>query len=204
LKGLLLATCLALLPAWGLPATGEEPGPQFLLDPPERPVHHHTNRITIDGRALESGWTRLEQCHTNMDALGATQIVFRRQHIRAIEIVSSRNIERARVEGPSVQLDGVRKGAQICLRAETRNLERQADGTVIVRNGPFMRRLFDSYFPLHVTLMVDFPKDRLRFRSMEPTPQPGLAVSQEPGRITIEAWFSGTLRTRLQFAPSGG
>lgn len=202
--GRALAGALALAAAGtaaGQPSA--EPGTRFLAEPPERDVHYHSNRITIDQRALETGWTRLEQCHTNMDALGATQIVFREKRIRAIEVLTTTNIDRARVEGPTVQLDGVRKGAEICLKAETRNLKAMEDGTFVLRNGPFMRRLFDSHFPLHVTLHVRFPPDRLTFHSMKPAPQPGLELQREPDRIEVEAWFSGTLNTRLRFKASG-
>jgi len=207
-RALLAAVWLAALPAAAqTPGNGAEgeaaPGPRFLAEPPANPVHHHRNRITIDERALATGWAALYQCHTNMDALGATQIVFNADRIRNIAVASTSNIERARVAGPSVQLDGVERGAEICLRAETRNVERAADGTVTVRNGPFMRRLFDSYFPLHVTLTIRYPADRLRFRDLQPPPQPGLSVRQGDGRVTVEAWFSGELRTRLRFAPVG-
>lgn len=204
MKGQAFTGALALAAAGaaaGQPAS--EPDPRFLAEPPQEEVHHHSTRIAIDQRALETGWTRLEQCHTNMDALGATQIVFRETRIRAIEVLSTTNIDRARVEGPTVQLDGVRKGAEICLKAETRNLERIDKGTFLLRNGPFMRRLFDSYFPLHVTLHVRFPPNLLTFRSMAPSPRPGLELQQEPGRINVEAWFSGVLNTRLRFKASG-
>lgn len=190
----------AASPALGQAPAGQEgPGPNFLPEPPTNPVHHHVNRITIDAEAVRTGWADLYQCHTNMDALGATQIVFREGRIRNIEVLSTTNIEQTRVEGPSVQLDGVQRGAEICLRAETRNVERGDDGTVTVRNGPFMRRLFDSYFPMHVTLTIHYPADRLRFRSLKPAPQPGLSLERGAGRVTVEAWFSGTLRTRLRF-----
>lgn len=199
-----MASALALA---ATAAMAEDPASEaelhFLAEPPQQAVHHHSNRITIDQRALETGWTRLEQCHTNMDALGATQIVFREGRIRAIEVLSTSNIDRARVEGPTVQLDGVREGAEICLKAETHNLERTGETTFVLRNGPFMRRLFDSYFPLHVTLTVYFPSEAVTFRAMEPSPRPGLELQQETGKVSIEAWFSGALRTRLRFQATG-
>ncbi|MEF8793564.1 hypothetical protein [Thiohalorhabdus sp.] len=203
MRGWLLATALAVVAGSAVGEPNSEPDPRFLAEPPREEVHHHRNRITIDKRALKTGWTHLEQCHSNMDALGATQIVFREERIRAIEVLSTANIEQARVEGPTVQLDGVREGAEICLKAETRNLEQTGDKTFVLRNGPFMRRLFDSYFPLHVSLEVRFPAEALVFRSLEPAPRPGLDLHQETGRISIEAWFSGTLRTRLRFQASG-
>jgi len=202
LKGWRSAGWLALLLAWrAAGAAPEEPGPRFLAEPPANPVHHHTNRITIDAQALRTGWARLRQCHTHMDALGATQIVFNAGRIREIEVVSSSHIARIRVRDDRVLLDGVEHGAAICLRAETRSVERRPDASVVVRNGPFMRRFLDSYFPMHVTLEVRYPADQLRFRSIQPSPQPGLALQQEPGRVTADAWFSGVLRTRLRFRP---
>lgn len=117
-----------------------------------------------------------------MDALGATQIVFRKKPIRAIELLSTTNIDQARVEGPRVRLDGVRKGTEICLKAETRNLKDLEDGTFVLHNGPFMRRLFHSHFPLHVPLRLRFPPGLLTFRTLEPSPQPGLELQRGPAR----------------------
>jgi hypothetical protein len=182
--------------------TDPEPGPRFLAEPPNNPVHHHTNRITIDDRSLRTGWAELRQCHTNMDALGASQIVFQAGNIRDIEVASTANIARARVRDNRVLLDGVERGAEICLTAETRAVERHADGSVSVRNGPFMRRLFDSYFPMHVTLILHYPADRLTFHTLTPAPQPGLTLQREPGRLTVEAWFEGTLRTHFRLRPA--
>jgi hypothetical protein len=178
-----------------------EPGPRFLAEPPTNPVHHHTNRITLDERSLRTGWAELRQCHTNMDALGASQIVFQEGNVRDLAVASTTNIARTRVRDDRVLLDGVERGAEICLTAKTRAVERHADGSVSVRNGPFMRRLFDSYFAMRVTLIIRYPADRLAFQSLTPEPRPGLSLRRDPGRLTVEAWFEGTLRTHIRLRP---
>jgi len=190
------------LAAPAAPAAEEEPPPRFLAEPPPQPVHYHHNRITLTTDTLETGWAKLYQCHTNMDNLGATQIVFTAGRIRGLTVVHAQNIEQARVEGPSVQLDGVKEGAEVCIRGETRLLEHQGE-QVVVRNGPFMRRLFDSYFPMHVTLEIHFPADHLSYLGVSPSPQPGLSVTPHPGRVEVDAWFEGVLSTEIRFRPSG-
>lgn len=182
------------------PAYGEEATPlRFLPDPPDRPIHHHINRIRVTRETLESGWASLFQCHENMDALGASQIVFNEERTRDLEVERSRNIERVRIEGTTVLLDGVAEGAEICISGESRALRRTDSGVLVVRNGPFMRRFLDSYFSMHVTLVVRFPSDRLAFLGLRPEPRPGLTIRRTEGRITVEAWFKGVLRTRLRF-----
>jgi len=196
LAALVLALAFLALP---LSATGAEPPPRFLAHPPDHPIHHHINRITITPDSLDTGWADLYQCHENMDALGATQIVFGKGRIRNLEVVATKNIARARVEGARVLLDGVKKGAMVCIRAQSRALSRDGSGRWVLRNGPFLRRFLDSYFPMHVTLEVRFPPGRLSFLSMRPHPRPGLTVQRARGRVTVEAWFDGVLRTRLRF-----
>lgn len=173
----------------------------FLAAPPEKRVHHHHNDIRIAPESLRDGWVRLEQCHENLDAVPRAEVVYRAEHIRAVTLVSATAIDRAWVEGPSVQLEGVRPGARLCVSAESRVLSLEEDGSYIVRNGPFMRRFLDGYYPMRVTVSVYYPCDRLQFASATPAPQPGFAVRDADCRVDVEAWFEGRLHTALRFVP---
>jgi hypothetical protein len=57
--------------------------------------HAHLNLIRIDPASLEGGWVTLVQCHENIDAVPAAQILFRAGGIRGLTIETSRNIGRA-------------------------------------------------------------------------------------------------------------
>jgi hypothetical protein len=171
---------------------------RFLPTAPDRPVHHHLTRVEITPEALESGWVVLNQCHDHLDPVPATQIVYRPGTLRRLEIVGYRNIESARVEGDSVQLTNVGADAKLCLAAETRSLHSVGEGVFELRNGPFMRRFLDGYFPMRVSLEVKYP-DGLELVETEPPAQAGFEVRRAGQWVMIEAVFEGRLGTVLRF-----
>lgn len=170
----------------------------FLADAPATPVHHHRNRIRVSESSLTDGWVLLEQCHRHLDKVGAAEIVFRPDRARAIEVTRVRNIGSAVAEGSSVQLRDVGDASEICLRVESRALHEVAPGLYELQNGPFMRRFLDGYYPMRVTLQIDYP-ERLRLTDVSPVIQPGFSIRQAPGRVNAEALFEGRLQTRFRF-----
>jgi hypothetical protein len=176
----------------------------FLRQPPAKPVHHHQNIITLDDTALATGWAQLKQCHDHLDRVPATQIVFREERVRDLEIVSQEGIGRAWVEGASVQLRDVGPGARICLRLQSLVLLRNADGTYHVNSGPFMRRFLDGYYPMHVSMEVRLATPRLRFLDITPPEQEGFRVTVSRRQVRFDTWFEGRLQTLIRFrGPQG-
>ena len=167
---------------------------------PDQPVHFLHNRITISAESLTTGWVRLSQCHEYLDTVSAAQIVFNPERIRHLSVTLKRNIEAAWVDGPSVQLKQVSKQAKVCIDAETRALSIEGDGKYILRNGPFMRRFLDGFYPMRLRLDVSFPNQRLRLISVSPNPQPGFRLQQEDDKLSIETLFEGELFTELTFS----
>jgi hypothetical protein len=175
----------------------------FLDKPPEKAVHHHLTRLEITPEGLGSGWVALAQCHENLDKVPSSQIVYQPGRVRALSLVSHRNVGSVWVEGESVQLRDVAADAQVCVVAETRALHALGEGRYELRNGPFMRRFLDGYFPMHVSLDVGYPAG-LELEGTSPEPQPGFTVTRAEGRIVIDAWFEGMLRTVIRFRAQGG
>lgn len=171
----------------------------FLATPPAKPVHHHQNRIRISAASLASGWVELAQCHDHLDPVARAEITFRDGRVRDLRIVSADRIGAAWVEGPSVQLQDVARGARLCLAAQTRALQAGGDGSVNLGNGPYMRRFLDGFYPMRVTLNVDYPPDALQLVDVDPPPQPGLAMRTRPGEVRLDAWFEGELNVRMRF-----
>jgi hypothetical protein len=62
-----------------------------------------------------------------------------------------------------------------------------------------MRKFLDGYYPMRVTLDVDYPAQTLSLIDISPSVQPGLAVVKQPGSIRLEAVFEGELQTLIQF-----
>jgi len=172
----------------------------FLSKLPAKPVHHHHNFLVITDSTLADGWAQLIQCHQNLDRVPAAQILFSRDRTRDLEISYQHGIESAWVEGNSVQLKNVGPDAWLCIQALSRALRDNQDGTWTLRNGPFMRKFLDGYYPMHVSMNVVIESPRVHFASILPQTQQGFQVWETPGEVSFDAWFEGRLTTELQFA----
>lgn len=171
----------------------------FLHSPGGADLHHHHNHMTVSPRSLEDGWVRLEQCHTHLDKVPAAQIVFNEQRIRDIRLVSFRNMGKAWVEGPTVQMTDIRANARVCITAWTRALCLNDDGSYSLRNGPFMRRFLDGYFPMRVSMVIDYAGTGLRPTVVFPAQQDGFMVWRKDTQIGFDAVFEGRLTTEFSF-----
>jgi hypothetical protein len=171
----------------------------FLETPPTKQVHHHYNRIRIDANSLRTGWVSLSQCHDHLDAVPLAQITFREGYVRDLKVDSFSGINNAWIEGPSVQLVDVEPGARLCLSAQTRALRDNGNGYFNLINGPYMRKFLDGYYPMRVTLEIEYPAQMLSVIDIEPNAQPGLKLDESPGLIRMDALFEGKLQTLIQF-----
>jgi hypothetical protein len=171
----------------------------FLLSLPAKPVHHHQNRIRIESDSLASGWVSLSQCHDHLDAVPSAQITFREGFVRDLRVDAFSRIRDAWIDGSSVQLRQVEPGARLCLSAQIRALRNTGNGYFNLINGPYMRKFLDGYYPMRVTLTVDYPAQTLTLLDISPSVQPGLLIVEQPGAIWMEAVFEGELQTMIQF-----
>jgi len=172
----------------------------ILAEPPARPVHHHQNRIRIHDDSLEHGWVTLEQCHEQLDPVPATQIVYHGERIRGLTILNAAGIGDARVQGASIQLQDVQRGARLCLRADSRALWTLPDGCRQLRNGPYMRRFLDGFYPMRLSLEVNYP-EAFQLRRLDPPARPGVQLQQAPGHLSLSLYFEGRLHTAVTLCP---
>lgn len=172
----------------------------FLEAPPAKPVHHHQNHIRIAAESLASGWVSLSQCHDHLDAVPAAQITFREGFVRDLRVTTFSHIKEVWIEGASVQLRQIEPGARLCLAAQIRALRSSGNGYFNLINGPYMRKFLDGYYPMRVTLEVDYPAQTLTLVDISPPAQAGLDIVERPGAIRMEAVFEGELQTLIQFA----
>ncbi|MET0106660.1 MAG: alpha/beta hydrolase [Sedimenticola sp.] len=173
----------------------------FLETPPSSPAHHHINRITITPRSATDGWVKLHQCHTHLDPVPRAEITYRPDNIRRITLLSADNIGKASVQGPNVLLEEIGSGAKLCLNAETRALHRLPDGSLELRNGPYMRRFLDGYYPMFISLTVTYP-EQFSIQAIAPTPRAGFSITKKTGQVKLSGWFEGKLFTRIHFQPA--
>lgn len=62
-----------------------------------------------------------------------------------------------------------------------------------------MRRFLDGYFPLRVSMVIDFAGTGLRPTGVSPARQKGFDIWQKNNRIGFDAVFEGKLRTEFSF-----
>ncbi len=165
---------------------------------PETPVFFHGKRITLTPAALVDGWVDNYQCHRNLPQVGALEIVFRERTTRALELMYAEEVAKAWVEGPTVQLEKVGPGAQVCLKSENRVLSDMGYGIHRLVAGPFFQRFLDGYFPMEVRLKIRYPAERLALWQIQPDDH-GLVIDDKPGELTIEALFEGILEMEVFF-----
>lgn len=171
----------------------------FLSKKPDKRIHQHHNILTIYKNSLIDGWVKLEQCHANIDRVERIQVVFNKKKIRDIRITKATKIKKSWVEGNTVQLENVTDNAVLCIAAWSKALIKNADGRFKLTNGPFMRKFLDGYFPIHVTIDVDFKATNLKLVQVEPTAQTGFKITQTAKTINMDALFEGRLKTSLTF-----
>lgn len=175
----------------------------FLTEPPPEPVHHHQSRIMLNADSLDSGWVTVIQCHSHLDAVPRSQVMYHRTRARDLSILSYENIEKAWVEGHTVQLADVEQAASICIQVRTRALELNANGTFSLRGGPYMRRFLDGYYPMHVSMRIEVPRKYLRFLETRPHRQDGFNVRETAEGVEVDTWFEGKLHTEVIFSADG-
>jgi len=170
---------------------------QLLDRPPEEAAHHHQNRLMITERSLRDGWVTMYQCHSNLDKVSASQIVYNKERIRNIRVLSSQNIGSVRVEGHTVQMKDIAAESEVCISADKRALSYEK-GKYYLKLGPFMRRFLDGYYPMHVQLEVCYPVF-LQLVSASPVD----ALRHTSGRTSyadIDLWVVGKLDIELVFS----
>jgi len=171
---------------------------EFLAGRPAA-VHSQRHRIIVTDSSLRDGWVGFEQCHDHLDAVAATEIVFHPERVRDLVVSSHADIARIVIDGSRVQLEEVGSAAHICITARSRALVAEGGGRFLLRNGPYMRRFLDGFYPLRLRMEVWWPAAALAFLGAVPQPQPGLAITTGADHLVLDASFRGRLTTELRF-----
>lgn len=174
----------------------------FLTRPPVKRTTWSRNTLTLSPHSLETGWVKIEQCYEQLDPIGEVEVVYRYKEMRGLKLTNHSRIGKAWVEGQSIQLEDVKKGATLCMQAEARILNKQPAGGYVLHNGPFQRRFLDSYFPMHVSLRIRYPREMLSLANVTPAATAGFTVEKQQGLLNIDTWFEGKLVIKIEFKQS--
>lgn len=170
-----------------------------LLPPQDRDVLHSINRIVITQKSIDTGWIGVEQCYRHLDAVAEAQVVYQYKFLRDLKIIKHSGIAKAWIEGQSVQLQQVSKGAELCVQAEARAFYQNEDGSFTLASGPYQRRFLDGYYPMQVSLNVSYPRQRLRFLSVEPAKLSASIKEPHAEELRINSVFEGKLTMKVHF-----
>ena len=172
---------------------------EFLKKAPEKTPHLLQNKFIISNQSLKDGWVQMVQCHENLDPVAIAQILYHKGRTRNLKVLSNPGIGRAWVEKNSVQLENISHGARLCVQAEVHALYPNFNGSYSMHNGPFLRKFLDGYYPMHVTMDVKLPGDKLSFEAIQPQEQAGFSVSHSRNHMKVDALFVGELSIEVFF-----
>lgn len=172
---------------------------EFITRPLKETPHHHSTHISITAESMKSGWIGNKQCHSNLQTVPAMEIVFRKGYVRNLDISRSENIGRVWIEDATVQLQDIKKNAVVCITGETLSFKKNGhSGNYIWTGGPYMKKYLDGYFPMKVSIAIDYPSDKLVLEKLTP-----LAVELKtvklPGHIRLSLLFEGILELETHF-----
>jgi len=154
--------------------------------------------IHVDQHSIDEGWTTLTQCYSNLDPVPRTAVVYRKNLIKDLKVLSSKNIKTTKVSGNKVFLNDVRKKASLCIGATARNFYQNEDKSFSLVNGPYHRKFLDGYYPYHLKLNIHY-SPKLKFSFNLPKQQPGFIVKQDSNSLLIDTVFEGRLKTEFRF-----
>jgi hypothetical protein len=170
----------------------------FISLKPEKNIFHSKINIKVDQTSIDHGWTSLTQCYSNLDPIHRTAVVYRKNLIKNLRVVSSKNIKESKVVENKVFLRDVKKDATLCIAATARNFYQNEDKSFSLVNGPYHRRFLDGYYPYHLTLNIRY-SPKLKFKYHIPKAQTGFQVKQKDYALLIDTVFEGRLKTEFRF-----
>lgn len=170
----------------------------FIKANPKKNIFHSVINITVDQNSIDNGWTKLTQCYSNLDPIHRTAVTYRKNLVKNLKVLSSKNIKHAKVSGNKVLLKDVTKEASLCIGATARNFYQNEDKSFSLVNGPYHRKFLDGYYPYHLKLNIHYSPN-LKFSFNTPKPQAGFQVKHLTNSLLIDTVFEGRLKTEFRF-----
>lgn len=172
----------------------------FIAPIHDQSILYSDTHLWITSESMQTGWVKMQQCYRHLDRVGRTDVVYAYREMNNLQVTRAEQIAQVRVKPHWVELEDVAKGAELCVQAKVRILQRLSDKTYSMQNGPYHRKFFDGYYPYHVSLTVHYPGNEMQLKQVEPKPQDGFYVTAKTGVLSIDSWFEGELRIGLEFS----
>lgn len=159
------------------------------------------NRISLRPTSHQDGVVIFEQCHRHLDAISKIEVVYNDQTTSDLVVISTDKIQQAQAKDASVELIGVEKGAQVCIKGKSQTLTHDGQQWQLKR-GPYMRKFLDGYYPMHLTEVIDWQDSPLKLvgQPRAPLPVPSKFIQQiNPHSMQFDYYFAGRLELTYQF-----
>ncbi|MDR9499284.1 MAG: hypothetical protein RI556_08930 [Hydrogenovibrio sp.] len=163
--------------------------------------YYLVNRLTVTPDSLRNGWMRFEQCHHQLDAINKIEVVYNSETTRALEVTHTQGIGRTQTQSASVILQAVSRGASVCIQGQSQTLVAIDDRRWQLRRGPYMRKFFNGYYPMHLQETLNWSQTELTLTHPESGQPLGRDFDLNPQakRLSARYWFEGELRPVYQF-----
>ena len=170
----------------------------FLNTKVEKGTFRSDINIEIDQNSIDNGWVTLTQCYSNLDSIHRTAIVYRKNFIKNLTVLSSKNIKLAEVSGNKVLLQDVTNNASLCVGIDSRTFYQNEDLSFSLVIGPYHRKFLDGYYPYHLNLNIHYDP-KLKFKYSLPKSQAGFEIKDQSNSLLIDTLFEGRLKTEFRF-----
>lgn len=172
---------------------------RFLGTLPEPSPYRFESTALLNADSIKTGIVQLSSCHYGLDPIRRVVIALNPKRLISMQVLSHRGIESVEIDGATVDLRGVSKGADICIGITSKSLDAVADGQYLLHAGPLQRRFLDGFFPMAAKLAVAWPKDQLKLQGFSHPIQPGVALTQGEGEAELTVQFAGQFRGSFLF-----
>ena len=172
---------------------------EFIAPIHDQLILHSDTHLWITNESMQTGWVKMQQCYRHLDAVVRTDVEYAYREMKDLQVTRTERIAQFSVTQNGVELGRVEKGAVLCVQADVKILQRLSDKTYGLHNGPYHRKFLDGYYPYHVSLVVHYSNNEIQLKQLVPEAQDGFNVTETRDSLSIDSWFAGELRIKLEF-----
>ncbi|CAM8642521.1 hypothetical protein MCEMSEM47_01111 [Burkholderiales bacterium] len=164
---------------------------KFFAERPDPNGYRYESNVFIDENSLRTGIVSLSTCHFQLDPIRKVVIAFNRNRLISLSVVSHKGMASVQNDGQHITMEGVERGAEICINLESKALDTSNDEEWKLYAGPLMRRYLDGYLPMQADLRVFWPSGLLKLKDSSPKNQSGVIVESHPDGALMRLIFAG-------------
>ena len=93
---------------------------RFLSTRPDPGAYRYESRVQITADSLQTGIVRLTTCHRQLDPIARIDIVFNKDRVQTIDVISNEGVGQVQVDDGTVALTDVQRNGSICIALSSR------------------------------------------------------------------------------------